>query len=176
MIYSSHLPMSEAEGCVYFCLANFILAVVKLIFLGLSSGGQQLGTSQLRPQLLCLLPLQVDMTDGRVDGPEQHNNIIDTGDCSKLSSFRRTSSNLITSLIHDSFSALRSDKHFCASSTNFPTYVTQFPLHADLANARQPRWNVALGLLQYSDEYNLLLNVESHLSDMSQNTFKGMEY
>ena len=51
--------MSEAEGCVYFCLANFILAVVKLIFLGLSSGGQQLGTSQLRPQLLCLLPLQV---------------------------------------------------------------------------------------------------------------------
>ena len=51
--------MPKAEGCVYFCLANFILTLVKLIFLGLSSGGQQLGTSQLRPQLLCLLSLQV---------------------------------------------------------------------------------------------------------------------
>ena len=142
--------MPKAEECVYFCLANFILAVVKLIFLGLPSGGQQLGTSQLRPQLLCLLPLQVGMIDGRVGGPDQHNIIMDTGDCSKLSSFRMTSSNLITSLILDSFSALRSARHFCASSTNFPTYFVQFPL-ADLANARQLQWNVVLGLLQHSD-------------------------
>ena len=169
--------MSEAEGCVHLSLAvcqTFLWPPSNLYFAGLSSGGKQLGTSQLRPQLLCLLPLQVDMIDGRVDGPDQHNNKMDTADCSKLSSLRMTFSNLITSLILDSFSALRSARHFCASSTNFPTYFAQFP-HADLANAPQPRWNVALGLLQYSDEYNLLLNVENHLSYMSQNTIKGME-
>ena len=104
--------------------------------------------------------------DGRVDGPDQHNNIMDTGDCSKLYSPRMTSSNLITSFIHDSFSALRSARHFCASSTNFPTYFAQFP-HAHLANARQPQWNVVLGLLQHSDII---------FSCMSQNTFKGLEH
>ena len=140
--------------CIYILLFAQLLfwPLSNLYFAGLSSGGQQLGTSQLRPQLLCLLPLQVDMIDGRVDGPDKQNNKMDTGNCSKLYSprSRMPSSNLITSLILDSFSALRSDKHFCASSTNFPTNFVQFPL-ADLVNARQPQWNVVLGLLQHSD-------------------------
>ena len=41
------------------------------------------------------------MLDGKVDGPDQHNNKMDTADCSKLSSLRMTFSNLITSLILD---------------------------------------------------------------------------
>ena len=165
------LSISEAERCVHLYLAvcpTFFWPSPNLYFTGVSSSGQQLGTSQLCPQLLCLLPLQVDMIDSRVDWPDgQYNNIMDTGDCSKLNSPRMTSSNLITSFIHDSFSALRSARHFCASSTNFPTNFVQFP-HADLANTRQLQWNVVLGLLQYSDEHNLLLNAENHLYYMSQ--------
>ena len=79
--------MSEAEGCVHLSLAvcqTFFRPSSNLYFAGLSSGGKQLGASQLRPQLLCLLPLQVYMTDGRVDGPDQHNNIMDTGDFTAL--------------------------------------------------------------------------------------------
>ena len=144
--------MSEAEGCVHLSLAVcqiFFRPWSNLYFAGLSSGGQQLGTSQLRPQLLCLLPLQVDMIDGRVDGPDKHKkNIMDTGNCSKLSSLRMTSSNLISSFIHDSFSALRSDKHFCASSNNFPIYFAQLPHRADPAVTRRYQKSVALDLLQ----------------------------
>ena len=154
------------------CLPNFFQTLVKLIFCRSFERWPTTWNFSTSPSTsMSSVFAGRQWHDGRVDGPDgQHNNIMDTGDRSKLSSlfkFNYFSHSwlLLSAEIRQAFLRLFNQLSdlLCPISSCRPCQRSTTTMECSTGPS-STFW------------YNLLLNIENHLYYMSQNTFKGMGY